>query len=190
MTMDIHRLVIVKDTVHAEGGLPAVQPVTRVAACAVIANPLAGQATDALDPFLAIGADLGERLVKEVLAVLPGAAIAYGKAAIIGTDGEIEHAAAILHPRMGKPMRDAICGGQAIIPSNVKVAAAGASIDVPLGHKDDVWSFDEIDTITVMVPGAPRPGEIVAIVALSDGGRPRPRVAKSGIVPPQRRERA
>ena len=190
MSMDIRRLLIVKDTVLAEGGLPAVQPVTRAAPCAVIANPLAGQATDALDPFLAIGAELGERLVKEVLAVLPGAAIAYGKAAIIGTDGEIEHAAAILHPRMGRPMREAIGGGQAIIPSNVKVAAAGASIDVPLGHKDDVWSFDEIDTITVMVPGAPRPGEIVAIVALSDGGRPRPRVAKSGIVPPQRRERA
>ena len=193
--MDIRRLVIVKDTIHAEGGLPAVQPVTRVAACAVIANPLAGQATDALDPFLAIGAELGERLVKEVLAVLPGAAIGYGKAAIIGTDGEIEHAAAILHPRMGKPMREAIGGGQAIIPSNVKVAAAGASIDVPLGHKDDVWSFDEIDTITVMVPGAPRPGEIVAIVALSDGGRPRPRVAKTGIVlararVPQRRDQS
>jgi hypothetical protein len=165
--MDLRRLVVVKDTVHAEGGLPAVEPVTRVAACAVIANPLAGQATDALEPLVEWGAELGERLVK-----------------IVGTDGDIEHAAALIHPRMGKPMRDAIGGGQALIPSNVKIGAAGAAIDIPLGHKDDMWSFNEIDTLTVRIGGAPRPNEIVVIVALSDGGRPRPRVAKSGAVPP------
>jgi Amino acid synthesis len=183
--MDILRLVVVKETVHAEGGLPAVEPVTRVAACAVIANPLAGQSTDQLDILVDCGAELGERLVRECLAVLPHRAVAYGKAAIVGVDGDIEHAAALLHPRMGKPMRDAIGGGQAIIPSNVKVAAAGTPIDVPLGHKDDSWSFDEIDTMTLMVSAAPRPREIVVIVALSDGGRPRPRVATSGSVPPR-----
>jgi hypothetical protein len=187
--MDIRRLVVVKDTVSFEG-MPAVEPVTRVAACAVIANPLAGRATDDLDALLPMGVELGERLVKECLAVLPQAAVSYGKAAIVGTNGEIEHAAALLHPRMGKPMRDAIGGGQAIIPSNVKIGAAGAAIDIPLGHKDDVWSFNEIDTLTVMIGGAPRPEEIVVICALSDGGRPRPRVAKSGIVPaPQPRSR-
>lgn len=183
--MDIRQLVIVKDIVHFEGGLAAVEPVTRVAACAVIANPLAGQATDQLDVFLPWGVELGEGLVKECLAALPHAAVAYGKAAIVGTDGDIEHGAALMHPRMGKPMRDAIGGGQAIIPSNVKIGAAGASIDIPLGHKDDVWSFNEIDTLTVTIGGAPRPNEILVIVALSDGGRPRPRVAKSGVVPPQ-----
>jgi hypothetical protein len=182
--MDIRRLVVVKETVHAEGGLPAVEPVTRVAACALIGNPLAGQATDQLDVLVPWGAELGERLVKECLAVLPHPAVAYGKAAIVGADGDIEHAAALLHPRMGRPMRDAIGGGQAIIPSNVKIGAPGASIDVPLGHKDDVWSFNEIDTLTVTVGGAPRPKEILVIVALSDGGRPRPRVAKSGAVAP------
>jgi hypothetical protein len=184
--MDIRRLVIVKDTIRAEGALPAVAPVTRVAACAVIANPLAGEATDHLDVLVPLGSELGEHLVKSALAALPGPPVAYGKGAIVGVDGEIEHAAAIIHPRMGKPMRDAIGGGQAIIPSNVKVAAAGTPIDVPLGHKDDVWSFDEIDTMTLMVPAAPRPNEIVVIVALSDGGRPRPRVAKSGVVPVRR----
>ena len=188
--MDLRRLVVVKDTVQSEGGLAAVEPVTRVAACAVIGNPLAGQATDALDILISWGAELGERLVQECLAVLPHPAVAYGKAAIVGVDGDIEHAAALLHPRMGKPMRDAIGGGQAIIPSNVKIGAAGASIDVPLGHKDDVWSFNEIDTMTLTVGGAPRPKEILVIVALSDGGRPRPRVAKSGAVaPPQPRRR-
>src|ERR1019366_633970 len=113
--------------------------------------------------------------VKDCLAQLPNPAIAYGKAAIVGSFGDIEHAAAILHPRMGKPMREAIGGGLAIIPSNVKIGGPGAEIDVPLGHKDDVFSFDQIDTFTLMVPNAPRPDEIVVIVVLSDGGRPRPR---------------
>jgi hypothetical protein len=187
--MSIRRLVLVKDTIYAEGQVQAVEPVTRVAACAVIANPLAGQATDALGVLVPLGAELGDSLVQQALAALPGKAIAYGKAAIVGTDGEMEHGAAILHPRMGKPMREAIGGGKAIIPSNVKVAAAGTPIDVPLGNKDDVWSFDEIDTMTVMVAGAPRRDEIVVIVALSDGGRPRPRVAQSGAVAPHPRSR-
>lgn len=182
--MELRRLVVIKDTVHAEGGLPAVEPVARVAACAVIFNPLAGQASDALEPLVAWGAELGDRLVKECRALLPHTPVAYGKGAIVGSDGDLEHAAALIHPRMGKPMRDAIGGGQAIIPSNVKIGGPGASIDIPLGHKDDVWSFDEIDTLTVTIGGAPRPNEIVVIVALGDGGRPRPRVAKSGAVPP------
>jgi len=182
--MDIRHIFVCKDVLFAEGGLPALKPVTRVAACAVVANPLTGQAKDDLSVLIPYGADLGEMLVKQALALLPAPAISYGKAAIVGTAGDIEHAAAILHPRMGKPMRDAIGGGQAIIPSNVKIGAVGAIIDVPLGHKDDVWSFDQIDTLSVMVPNAPRPDEIVVIVALADGGRPRPRVAKSGAVPP------
>jgi hypothetical protein len=84
---------------------------------------------------------------------------------------------------MGKPMRAAIGGGKAIIPSNVKVAPAGTAIDVPLSDKDDVWVFDHIDTMTIMVPGAPRPDEVVVVVALADGGRPRPRIDKDGIKP-------
>ncbi|WP_051677474.1 amino acid synthesis family protein [Bradyrhizobium sp. URHD0069] len=182
--MDIRRLLLVKDVVYAEGGLPSVVPVTRVAACAVIANPLAGRAVDDLGELIPLGAELGELLTREALSMLEKQVMSYGKAAIVGVSGDIEHAAAILHPRMGKPIRDAIGGGQAIIPSNVKIGSVGAGIDVPLGHKDDVWSFDQIDTITVMVPNAPRPDEIVVVVALADGGRPRPRVSKAGAVPP------
>src|SRR3954470_5960783 len=176
--MDIRRLTLIKDVVHAEGGLPAAVPVTRVAACAVIGNPLAGRAQDDVSELVPFGAELGALLVREALALLPQPAIAYGKAAIVGTSGDLEHAAAILHPRMGKPMRDAIGGGLAIIPSNVKIGAVGGGIDIPLGHKDDVWSFDQIDTLSVTIPNAPRPDEIVVIVALADGGRPRPRVKK------------
>ena len=93
---------------------------------------------------------------REALNALQASVIAYGKGAIVGTSGDIEHAAAIIYPRMGKPMREAIGGGQAIIPSNIKIGTAGAFLDVPLGHKDDVWSFDQIDTMTLSVPGAPR----------------------------------
>ena len=182
--MDIRRLLVIKDVIYAEGGLPAMAPVTRVAACAVIANPLAGRAEEYLDQLIPFGEELGEMLVQEALKALPLPVLSYGKAAIVGTSGDIEHGAAILHPRMGKPMRAAIGGGQAIIPSNVKIGAVGCSIDVPLGHKDDVWQFDQIDTIGVTVANAPRPDEIVVIVALADGGRPRPRIAKSGAVAP------
>jgi hypothetical protein len=182
--MDIRRLLVIKDVIYAEGGLPAMAPVTRVAACAVIANPLAGRAEEYLDQLIPFGEELGEMLVQEALKALPLPALSYGKAAIVGTSGDIEHGAAILHPRMGKPMRAAIGGGQAIIPSNVKIGAVGCSIDVPLGHKDDVWQFDQIDTIGITVANAPRPDEIVVIVALADGGRPRPRIAKSGAVAP------
>jgi hypothetical protein len=179
--MNIRRMLVISDTIHSEGGLPAVRPVTRATACAVIGNPLAGKTADDLSDLVAMGADLGEMLVQKALGVLPNPALVYGKAAIVGLAGEIEHAAALLHPRMGKPMRAAIGGGKAIIPSNVKVAPAGTAIDVPLSDKDDVWVFDHIDTITVTVPGAPRPDEVVVIVALADGGRPRPRVHKDGV---------
>ena len=184
--MEIRRLQTVKDRISFEGGAAAIIPVTRVAVCAVIANPLAGIVTDDLGVLVPFGAELGECLIKEAAGALGAAVISYGKGAIVGTSGDIEHAAAIIHPRMGKPMREAIGGGQAIIPSNVKIAAAGAAIDIPLGHKDDVWSFNEIDTITISISGAPRPDEIVVVVAVADGGRPRPRVSKAGAVPPAR----
>ena len=182
--IEIRRTLIVRDTIAFEGGASAIVPVTRVAACVLVANPLAGVVTDDLQSLVPFGAELGDYLVRAALDGLQARPVSYGKAAIVGPAGDVEHAAAIIHPRMGKPIRDAIGGGQAIIPSNIKVAAAGASIDVPLGHKDDVWSFNEIDTMTVTIAGAPRPEEIVVIAVLADGGRPRPRVAKSGAVPP------
>jgi hypothetical protein len=177
--MDIRRVTLIKDVVYSEGGLVARDTITRAAACAVLANPLAGRAEEDLSELIALGEQLGDRLVREALTLLPRPAVSYGKAAIIGAAGDIEHAAAILHPRMGRPIRNAIGGGQAIIPSNAKIGAVGACIDVPLGNKDDVWSFDHIDTLSVTVPNAPRPDEIAVIVALSDGGRPRPRISKS-----------
>jgi hypothetical protein len=180
--MQIRKTLITRETIHAEGGRAAAREVTHVIGIAVIANPCAGRFIDDLAPMFELGATLAERLAPDMAALLAGPAVAYGKAAIVGVNGELEHAAAILHPKMGKPMRAAIGGGEAIIPSTSKVAAAGATIDVPLGHKDNVWSFDEIDTVTVCVADAPRPDEIVVVMVLSDGGRPHPRVGKGRIV--------
>src|SRR5215472_3364953 len=87
--------------------------------------------------------------------LIEGPAVSYGKGALVGVDGEMEHGGACVHPMLGKPMRAAIGGGKAVISSNVKVAAADASLDVPLGHKDDPWSFPHFDTITVWVADVP-----------------------------------
>jgi Amino acid synthesis len=103
------------------------------------------------------------------------------KEAIVGAAGEMEHGGACVHPMLGKPMRAAIGGGKAVIGSNVKVAAAGASLDVPLGHKDDSWSFQHFDTITVSVADAPRPDEILVVMAIADGGRLRNRCGTEPI---------
>ena len=78
-------------------------------------------------------------------------------------------------------MRSAVGGGKAVIPSNVKVGPVGTSIHLPVGHKDEAWSFDHFDTITVMVADAPRRNEIVLCMGVADGGRPHPRVGKGPI---------
>jgi hypothetical protein len=87
--LDVRRILLIKDTVLAEGGQPALAPVTRVAACAVIGNPLAGRAEDNLEALIPLGAELGERLVQEALSVLSRPVVSYGKAAIVGSSGDI-----------------------------------------------------------------------------------------------------
>lgn len=176
--MEVRKLVYTVEEVQSEAGVRLSRPVRRAAAIAVVANPYAGTTAEDLARLFDVGLELGELVTKRLADLLGGPAVSYGKAAIVGTAGEMEHGGAILHPKLGKPMRAAIGGGEAIIPSNAKVGAPGTAIDVPLGHKDDVWSFDHFDTMTVMVADAPRPDEIVVVVALADGGRPRPRVGR------------
>lgn len=167
--------IIVETTGTDEVGLPD-GPITRAAALAVIRNPFAGRHGEDLEPLFVLGAALGEQLMARIAAQLPNPAVAYGKAALVGTDGLMEHGAACIHPRLGAPMRAAIGGGAALIPANVKIGAVGGVIDVPLGHKDNPWSFPHIDTWSLMAGDAPLPGEIVVIMALSDGPRLRHRV--------------
>ena len=170
MAAAVRKVVVLRERVFAELG-EAARPVTRVAALAVVANPFAGRFAADLEPLWRLGAELGERLMPELVALLGAPAVSYGKGAVVGVNGEMEHGGACVHPMLGRPMRAAIGGGEAVIPSNVKVAAAGAALDLPLGHKDDPWSFAHFDTMTVMVADAPRPDEIVVALALADGGR-------------------
>ena len=134
-----------------------------------------------LSPLFDIGGAVAEHVMPQLVALLGHPPESYGKGAIVGVNGDMEHGGALCHPKMGKPMRAALGGGKAVIPSNVKVAAAGATIDLPLGHKDNVWSFDHFDTITVGLADAPRPDEIVVIVGIADGGRVNPRVGQGPV---------
>jgi hypothetical protein len=179
--MNLRKLTLTKETIRADAGKPAVQPITRAIAIAVLANPFAGRYVEDLSPLFAQGAELGESVMKDLVALLPRPATSYGKAAIVGANGEMEHGAACIHPQLGKPMRAALGGGEAIICSNVKVGGPGTTIDVPLAHKDNIWAFDYLDTATVFVADAPRPDEIVVVIAISDGGRAHPRVGKGRV---------
>jgi hypothetical protein len=180
--MDLRKHVILVEEIGSEAGQRLARPVRRVAGIAVVSNPFAGRQAEDLSPLFDVGAEAGDFLMKRLVDLLGQPAVSYGKAAIVGTAGEMEHGAACVHPKLGKPMRAALGGGAAIIPSNVKVGPPGVAIDVPLGHKDDVWSFDHFDTMTIMVADAPRGDEIVIAMAIADGGRPRPRVGRGRIV--------
>ncbi len=168
---DIRKLITLREVIYSELGQAAARPVVRAAGIAVIRNPFAGRWAEDLRPLFEAGAGLGERLMPELVRLLDGPAVSYGKGAIVGVAGEMEHGGACVHPMLGRPMRAAVGGGQALISSNVKVAASGTPLDVPLGHKDDAWSFAHFDTLTVSVADAPRPDEIVVILAIADGGR-------------------
>jgi hypothetical protein len=171
--MELRKTVIVKETIEADDFGGTCTPIVRVAALAVIRNPFAVTKADDLTPLFDIGGELGARLMDGLVDQLGGAPVSYGKAAIVGLAGEMEHGGAMTHPKLGKPMRAAVGGGKALIPSNV--------IDMPLGHKDQAWSFDHFDTMTVMVADAPRPDEIVLCMAVADGGRANPRCGSGPI---------
>jgi Amino acid synthesis len=178
---DIRKIVTMREFVVSEMGVAPARPIVRAVGLAVITNPYAGRSAEDLAELFRAGAELGEVLMPQLTALLAHPAVSYGKGALVGVNGEMEHGGACVHPMLGKPMRAALGGGQALISSNVKVAAAGASLDVPLGHKDNAWSFDHFDTITVMVADAPRPDEIVVAMAIADGGRPWPRCGSAPI---------
>ncbi|RLE13415.1 MAG: amino acid synthesis family protein [Actinobacteria bacterium] len=177
--MRIRKIVTIAEVINGEGRGEAVRPVTRVAGAGIIYNPHAGRFVDDVSDLFSVGYELGVMLMKHMLPLLPAPAESYGKAAIVGVNGDLEHGHALLHPKLGKAMRDPIGGGQSLIPSSARVGPAGATVDIPLGHKDDQWSFDHFDAMTICVPDSPRPDEILMAIAIADGGRPIPRVGKA-----------
>ena len=170
--------VIVEETLRDVGR--AVDPPTRkAAALAVIVNPCAGRYVEDLGALMEIGAELGGMLGEMCVAALgirPGAAESFGKAAIVGENGEWEHAAAVLHPKLGAPLRKAVEKGAALVPSVKKLGGPGTAIDVPLGHKDAAYVRSHFDGMEVRLADAPRADEILVAVAVTDSGRPFPRV--------------
>jgi hypothetical protein len=174
--MRIRKLVTMVEEILEDGGKPAARPVKKVAAVAVIENPFAGRFVEDLQALVKTGEELGDLLGRRAVEALGAPVHSYGKAAIVGVDGEYEHAAAILHPTLGTPFRTAVGGGKAIIPSAKKLGGPGASIDVPLHFKDAAFVRTHFDAMEVRLMDAPRANEILVALVVTDGGRPHPRV--------------
>lgn len=167
----IRKIALLREQAFSEMGTAGQRPVVRAVAMVAITNPFAGRFAADLSALVEAGAELAERMAPDLLRLLDGPPVSYGKGAIVGSAGEIEHGHALLHPKMGRPLRAAIGGGAALIPSAAKIGPPGAALDLPLGHKDDAWSRGHFDAITVSLGDAPRPEEILVVMALCDGGR-------------------
>jgi hypothetical protein len=179
MTARIRKIAVNIEETHQEMG-KSISPATRKAvAVAVIENPFAGTYVEDLSDLMEIGAELGALLGRkciEALGISPSEAESYGKSAMVGENGELEHAAAILHPKLGAPLRKEVEKGAALVPSSKKMGGPGQVLDVPLGHKDAAYVRSHFDGIEVRLNDAPRANEIMVAVAVTDSGRPLPRV--------------
>ncbi|MDE2457521.1 MAG: amino acid synthesis family protein [Burkholderiales bacterium] len=179
MKASIRKIVVQVDEARIESGRTIEPPTRKALAMAVIANPYAGRYSESLDELIEIGEELGallgERCV-QALGIAPGQAQSYGKAAIVGEAGELEHAAAILHPKLGAPLRRAVEHGAALVPSAKKRGGLGTAIDVPLGHKDAAFVRSHFDAMEARIGDAPRAAEIVVAVVVTDSGRPLARI--------------
>ena len=179
MTAKIRKIAVNVEEIHSEIGRTISPPTRKAVAVAVIENPFAGQYQEDLSDLMEIGAELGGLLGDKCVAALgitPEEAESYGKSAMVGENGELEHAAAILHPQLGAPLRKAVEKGAALVPSSKKMGSPGQVLDVPLGHKDAAYVRSHFDGIEVRLNDAPRANEIMVAVAVTDSGRPLPRV--------------
>jgi hypothetical protein len=175
----IRKLYTVVEETHSDGTVKLEKATRKAAAAAVFNNPYAGKYQEDLSLLYAWSETLGEMLTKRAVAALgiePSKVHSYGKGAMVGSQGELEHCAALMHPALGKPMRDNVGGGKALIPSAKKLGFPGASLDVPLHFKDAAFVRSHFDAMEVRLPDAPRDDELVLIVVVTDSGRPAARV--------------
>jgi hypothetical protein len=180
--MEIRKIVVEVEETFRAAGRPVEPPARKAVVAAVVANPCAGRYVADLAVLETLGADVATVLAAQAIAALGAGTqvTAYGKGAIVGTDGELEHAAAILHPRFGAPVRAAVGGGPSIIPSTKKLGGPGAAITMPLVNRDDIWSFDEMDAAEISIADAPHADELVVCLVLATGGRPLARTRRPG----------
>ncbi len=179
MTIEIRKTAVWVEETHLEMGKAINPPTRKAVAVAVIKNPFASTYAEDLSVLMDAGATLGGLLGEkcvQALGITPAEAESYGKAAMVGENGELEHAAAILHPKLGAPLRAAVEKGAALVPSSKKMGGPGQALDVPLGHKDAAYVRSHFDGIEVRLNDSPRANEIMVAVAVTDGGRPLPRV--------------
>ena len=179
MKAKIRKIAVNVEETHIEIGRDISPPTRKAVAMAVIENPFAGAYTEDLTDLMDIGAELGTLLGRkcvEELGITPDQAQSYGKSAMVGENGELEHAAAILHPKLGAPLRAEVEKGAALVPSSKKMGSPGQVLDVPLGQKDAAYVRSHFDGIEVRLNDAPRRDEILVAVAVTDSGRPLPRV--------------
>ncbi len=177
--MEIRKLITIVEETHSEMDQKIDPPTRKAAAIAVVKNPFAGKYVEDLTPLMDMGEELGGLLgnkARQALGIEPEQCESYGKAAIVGLKGELEHAGAILHPKLGKPFRQALGRGLALIPSVKKRGFAGCTIDVPLNHKDAAFIRSHFDGMTIAVEDAPNPDEILVALVVTDSGRPLPRI--------------
>jgi len=179
MKTKIRKLATFLEETYTEMGRAVHPPARRAAAVAVIENPCAGKYVEDLSELMEIGEELGQFLTERAVAALGiagPAAQSYGKAAAVGENGELEHAAAVLHPKLGTQVRKVLGKGAALIPSSKKRGGLGVALDIPLGHKDAAFVRSHFDGMEVRLNDAPRANEIMVAIAVTDSGRPLPRV--------------
>jgi hypothetical protein len=175
--MQLKRTYVIVEEIYNESGRDLEKKLKRVAAAAVVQNPFAGRYQEDLTELMDMGEELGKLLSRRAVSLLDGEAPeSYGKAAIVGMAGEREHAAALLHPKLGTPLREAVNGGKALIPSAKKLGGPGATIDIPLHYKDAMKVRSHFDAMELRIPDAPADDEIVVAIAVTNGGRPHARV--------------
>jgi hypothetical protein len=178
MSVDVRKIVTGVEDIWHDGGPPLAEPVRKGFVAAVIANPFAGRYEPDIEGYMDELKPMGLECSKRLVAALGGdisAIQSYGKGSLVGVNGEVEHGA-LWHVPGGYAMRELLGQALAIVPSSAKLATMGASIDIPIHHKDACYVRSHFDAITVTVADAPRPDEMMFILVMTTGGRPHARV--------------
>jgi len=175
MSVTVRKRVTQIEEIYSEGQADLASPRRRVVVASVLSNPYAGRYSEDISELIDYGAELAVELMSRGMEALGAPVEAYGKGGIVGEQGEIEHVAALLHPKFGKPVREPV-EGISILPSVKKSAAMGATLDIPVHHIKAMLVRSHFDSVEFRVADAPRSDEILVALAVTDGGRPHPRV--------------
>ena len=171
MAIRIRKWATFREEVIVDGERDLARPLRRVAVAVVCSNPYAGRWSDDLSELIDFGEVMGDELMRRCQEALGDPVEAYGKGGIVGEHGELEHVAAVLHPKFGAPTRGRV-GGVSILPSVKKRAAMGASLDIPVHHIKAMLVRSHFDAVTISVPDAPGADELLLALAVTNAGRP------------------